>query len=196
MVIPSFEIRSYDQSWNSNTDQRRVQISQEYSAHNLCHGILVYGYNKAAVTAYNDADAMKIDSQSSLFGFNVKYKSRDIINYPAVNDVNKRNQYLLDVHEKRYGKFNNALIDTSQGDDGLYWVPLTLIDLQSVDIHDNDTVNGYSGLSNQGSEIELIITNAKSGGTHSTDMRLNVVLCYYSIVTLDAKSGIVSRKNI
>ena len=129
MMINNFEIRMYNESFNSNSASKRIQLSTEYSHHNLVHGVLFYSYNNQAVTAYNDADCCKIDSQSNQIGFEIKYKSRSIVDYDAVNQLGQRNAYHIDVQERRGFALNHALIDTSISDEGLYWVPLTLIDL-------------------------------------------------------------------
>ena len=74
-------------------------------------------------------------------------------------------------------------------------MPLTLIDFQSVGINNLKNEGAYSGLSNANSEIELIFTNAVSGGTYATSPYLYSVLSFYNIVSLDAKTGIISKKN-
>ena len=195
MMINNFEIRMYNESFNSNTASKRIQLSTEYSHHNMVHGVLFYSYNNQAVSAFNDADCCKIDSQTNQIGFEIKYKSRSIVDYDAVNQTGQRNAYHIDVQERRGYALNHALIDTSVSSEGLYWVPLTLIDFQSVGINNLKTEGAFSGLSNANSEIELIFTNAVSGGTYATSPYLYSVLCYYQIVSLDAKTGIISKKN-
>ena len=185
----------YNESFNSNSASKRIQLSTEYSHHNLVHGVLFYSYNNQAVSAYNDADCCKIDSHSNQIGFEIKYKSRSIVDYDAVNQLGQRNAYHIDVQERRGFASNHALIDTSISAEGSYWVPLTLIDFQSVGINNLKNEGAYSGLSNANSEIELIFTNAVSGGTYATSPYLYSVLCFYNIVTLDAKTGIISKKN-
>ena len=195
MMINNFEIRMYNESFNNNAANKRIQLSTEYSHHNLVHGVLFYIFNNQAITAYNDADCCKIDSHSNQIGFEIKYKSRSIVDYDAVNQLGQRNAYHIDVQERRGFASNHALIDTSISAEGSYWVPLTLIDFQSVGINNLKTEGAYSGLSNANSEIELIFTNAVSGGTYATSPYLYSVLCFYNIVTLDAKTGIISKKN-
>ena len=73
MMINNFEIRMYNESFNANTASKRIQLSTEYSHHNMVHGVLFYSYNNQAVSAFNDADCCKIDSQSNQIGFEIKY---------------------------------------------------------------------------------------------------------------------------
>lgn len=194
MFVPRYETRTYTQDWNSNAAQRRIQLSQEFSHHTLCHQVKVWAYNKNAITTYNHADAGKIDSDFGLFGYQVKYKSRDIINFPNVDDKNKRAQYHLFNQENRYGKVNPTFVDGSG--EYKYWSPQTLIDFQGIHHHSLESIEGHSGLSNAGSEIEIVLTNAVDGGTYGTNVDLKTVLCYHSIVSLNPQTGLITRKNV
>lgn len=192
MVIQNFETRMYNETWNALTAQKRIQLTNEFSHRNLCFGLLVYIYNNQAVTAYNDTDCMKIDSQASLIGFQIKYKSRTIVDYSLNSELGRRNAYHINIGEKLYKNFNHALIDLTVSDESKYWVPLTFLDFSSIDNHAPDTHHIYSGLSNSGSELEIVLTN--TSGVFATSPYIYATLCYNTICQLDPKTGNVSKK--
>jgi hypothetical protein len=155
---------------------------------------MIYHYNKTAVSAYNDADCCKIDSQATNIGFELRYKSRPIIKFDAVADSAKRVKYFSDTHKRRYGVNINPSLVSQSTTLGAYWTPLTFIDLQSVGTSDYDLLETHSGLSNANAELELILTNAVSGGTYSTSTKLYVVLCYYEFAMWNTKNKVLEFK--
>jgi hypothetical protein len=194
MIIPKYDDRVYSLAWNATTDSQRIQLTNDFTFRSMCHGILVYLYPQSNVTAYNDADCCLVHSRLGLIGWELKYKSRTVLKMDSANDNQMKVQYYHRVNELRYGKTVNRTLISDDGTSpsaGTLFVPLTFIDLQGIEF-DSDTEAVYSGISNAGGELELILTN--NLGAFSTSAYLHVVLCYYEGCTVDAKSGMVTYK--
>ena len=178
-------------SWNATTDSFRVQLSQEFSHYRNCNGIYVYLYPSSNVTTYNDADCMKVNSSASLIGWELRWKSRTIINFSTPTDLNRKVKYYHDTYQKKHGKFLDDAMISDSTDKSKVWIPLTMIDLQSVGNGSNDDHSlVYSGIGNQNSDLELILYNTQGAFCAGTCL-LNVVLGYMEFFSLDSKSGTV-----
>lgn len=190
MLLRKYDVKTYQLSFNANSVQQRVQLSQDFSLRNIVYGVYVYIYDYTRITAYNDADSMKIFSGSDVIGWELKFKSKTIHKYDAVLDKGKRNKYYFDTYRNSNGRLIPSNLIQQNDNVTQYFVPLTFIDLANV--HDgllnSETVSGLPS----NSDLELIITNAVSGGTFSTSCFLNVALCYYERCKLDPKSGVLT----
>ena len=178
-------------SWNATTDSFRVQLSQEFSHYRNCNLIYVYLYPSSNVTAYNDADCMKVNSGLALIGWELRWKSRTIINFSTAVDNNRKAKYYHDTYYKKYGKIIDDSMINDSTDKSKVWIPLTMIDLQSVGNGSGDDHSlVFSGISNQNSDLELILYNTQGAFCAGTCL-LNVVLGYTEFFNLDPKSGVV-----
>lgn len=190
IILHKYDERQYSLSnFNTVGSQLRVQLSSEFSAHKLCHSVLVYAYDTGSMTAYNSAANCKLYSSVSQFGFQLNFKGTTIQKFDTANQLGQRLKYFTDVYKNRNGMLPNPAFLTS-ADNTANLAPLTLIDLQSVDISDfAGVIDTHSGVSNiTGTEMELIITNLNA---LSTTVSLFVVIGYYEVATLST-SGIVS----
>jgi hypothetical protein len=186
IFVPKYDTRTFV----PNATTQRIQLQTDFSHHSLCHGILVYFWDTALITAYNDADSCKVYSGVAKLGFEVKYKSRSIVKLDTAGETNKRAKYHHDVHFKRYGKIMNSDLVSEATTVANLYVPLTFIDLQSVALQDNDIEDIYSGVNNESVGLELIVSSM-SGAVFTATTQLYVVLCYYEVMVLDAKTGIL-----
>jgi len=193
--VQKYADRMYNLSFNAAGVQKRVQLGTEFSSYRNINGLYVYIYDKAKVSAYNDTDCCKVDSDLTLLGYELKFKTRTVLKMDATTDKGRKAKYYYDNHFKRFGRaINSDLIDNSTNLTK-FFVPLTYIDLQSVanGSNDNDRLV-YSGISNKDAELELIITN--TSGAYSTDCYLYVVLSYLEFHTLNPQTGVVSELQI
>ena len=165
---------------------KRIQLGTEFSSYRNINGVYVYIYDKAKVTTYNDTDCCKIDSDLTLLGYELKFKTRTVLKLDATTDKGRKAKYYYDSHFKRYGRQINSDLITNGTNLTKYFIPLTYIDLQSVANGSNDDDRlVYSGISNKDAELELIISN--TSGAYSTDCYLYVVLSYLEFFHLDPK---------
>jgi len=180
-------------SWNSTTDSHRIQLSQDFSHYRNCNLIYVYIYPSSNVTAYNDTDSMKIGSSLGLIGWELRWKSRTIINFSQVTDINRKAKYYHDTYYKKHGKVMDDAMISDSTDKSKVWIPLTMIDLQSVGNGSDDEHRlVFSGIENKNSDLELILYNTQGAYCASTCL-LNVVLGYTQFFNLDAKTATVSE---
>lgn len=189
-AIPCYEDKMYSIPWNTGSDTQKISLSNDFSSHDMCTHVAIYLYDPARVTAYNDGDCVKTFSGADTIGFQLRYNAKDILKMTDVTDLNKRVNYHHHVHNRRYGKpINHNLLTANAGNEGLFYIPLTSIDLSGFEhaVYNEDThIAGINNSSN--GSLDLIVNNAVSGGTFSTGVYLYVVLCYTKIGKLD-KSG-------
>lgn len=195
MVIPKFDDRMYATKWNAVGDSLRIQLTNDFTFRPMCHGILVYLYQQDAVTTFADAEAVKLHSRNKLIGWELKYKSRSVLKFDQATDVGAKATYYHRSNIKRFGTpLNTDLI----ADDGTAlslattMVPVTFVDLQNLESSDAENEKVYSGISNGGGELELILTNTE--GVFSVSPYVYVVLCYYEGALLDGKNGVITYK--
>ena len=178
-------------SWNATTDSVRIQLSQDFSHYRNCNLIYVYLYPSSNVTAYNDSDCMKVHSSLTLLGWELRWKSRTIVNFSNSTDNNRKAKYYHDTYLKKHGKVMDDAMVSDSSDKSKVWIPLTMIDLQSVGNGSNDDDRlVYSGIANQNSDLELILYNTQGAFCAGTCL-LNVVLGYTEFFNLDSKTGVV-----
>lgn len=183
-------------SWNSTNDSLRIQLSQDFSHYKNCNAIYVYAYPSANVSSYNDADCMRVGSSVGLFGWELRWKSRTILNFSNATDANRRCKYYHDTYYKKHGKVMDDAMVSDNTDKSKVWIPLTMVDLQSVGNGSNDDDRlVFSGISNQNSDLELILYNNQGAYCNGTCL-LNVVLGYTEFFNLDAKTGHVREINV
>lgn len=194
MIVPKYDDRMYALNWNSTSSQQRIQLTNDFTFRHMVHGIQLYLYAQDLVTAYNDADCCKVNSGVDLIGWELKYKSRSVVKLDSITERGKRAKYYLDNHTRRYNKPMNSNLISASDLAGQLFVPLTFIDLQSVSNVNYSHDNIYSGVSNGGGELELIITNTL--GAFSANCYLYVVLCYYEGVCLDKTGNIIYKKDL
>jgi len=187
-IIENFEDRMFNIPFNVVGASRRIQLSTEYSARRIIHGIFLYAYDPNRLTTWNDSDAHFTYSGSDLLGFEVRYKTRSIIKMDTPADEGKRVKYYIDNLRKRWGKAPNTDLIDDSNNTGKHLIPLTFIDFQNVQITDNDIEKVHSGLPNQ--DIEIIVTNCS--GAFSTSAFLFASVCYYEFAFINPKTGIVS----
>lgn len=192
IVIQRFAEKQFSlASWNSTSDSHRVQLSQEFSPYRICNGILLYITPTSNVTAYNDTDCMKVGSSADLLGWELRWKSRTILDFKFASDKGRKVKYYHDTYMKRHGKPLDTDMITGTTNKSNVWIPLTWVDLQSVANGSNDDDrNVYSGISNKDSDLELIIYNTQ-GAYCASSCILNVCLGYVEFFQLDPKTGAV-----
>ena len=195
LPIQKYADRMYNLSFYAVAVTKRIQLGTEFSSYRNINGVYVYIYDKAKVTTYNDTDCCKIDSDLTLLGYELKFKTRTVLKLDATTDKGRKAKYYYDSHFKRYGRQINPDLITNGTNLTKYFIPLTYIDLQSVANGSNDDDRlVYSGISNKDAELELIISN--TSGAYSTDCYLYVVLSYLEFFHLDPKTGVVSELNL
>jgi len=190
--IQRFAEKQYSlSSWNATTDTQRIQLSQDFSHYRNCNLIYVYLYPSSNVTAYNDSDCMKVNSGLGLIGWELRWKSRTIVNFSQSTDNNRKAKYYHDTYYKKHGKVMDDAMISDNTDKSKCWIPLTMIDLQSVGNGSNDDDRlVFSGIANQNSDLELILYNTQGAYCAGTCL-LNVVLGYTEFFNLDSKTGVV-----
>jgi hypothetical protein len=181
-VLPKYDIKTFPVNFSTTSATLRVQLSSEFSTRTTVHGISLYAYNTAGITAYNDADACKIDSSVGQLGWEVKYKSKTVMKYDTSVNENVRRRYQFESYQKKHAKPMPPTLALESDDTTKYWIPNTFIDLTNCEVHDEDTtiVSGFPS----NSDLELIVYNATPGGSYSTSANLQVALCYYEIAKL------------
>ena len=195
ICLQKYADRMYNLSFNALNVQKRIQLGTEFSSYRNINGVIIYIYDKAKVTAFNDADCCKVDSDLTLLGFELKFKTRSVLKMDAVTDKGRKAKYYHDSNLKRFGRSINSDIIDNSTNLTKYFVPLTHVDLQSVANGSNDSDRlVYSGISNKDAELELIITN--TSGAYSTDCYLYVVLSYLEFHVLDPKTGVLNEMQI
>jgi len=68
-------------SWNSTSDTFRVQLSNDFSSFSNCNMIYVYiTPTTQSYNAFNSASCCQVNSEANLLGWELKFKSRTILN--------------------------------------------------------------------------------------------------------------------
>jgi hypothetical protein len=139
---------------------------------------------------------MRIGSSLNLLGWELRWKSRTIVNFSQSTDKNRKAKYYHDVYHKRHGKHIDEAMISDATDKSKVWIPLTYVDFQSVENGSNDDDRlVYSGIANQNSDLELIIYNTQ-GAYCAGSCILNIVLGYLEFFNLDSKNGVVKEINL
>jgi len=134
---------------------------------------------------------MRVNSSVNLIGWELRWKSRTIVNFSTAADNNRKVKNYHDTYQKKHGKFLDDAMISDFTDKSKVWIPLTMIDLQSVGNGSNDDHSlVYSGIGNQNSDLELILYNTQGAFCAGTCL-LNVILGYTEFFNLDSKSGTV-----
>lgn len=187
IVIPKYDVKTYQVNFSTSSALQRVQLSTEFSTRPLVHGIWVYMFNTAAITAYNDADCCKVDSSVSQIGFELKFKSKTIMKYETTAMANMRRRFLFESYQRKHAKVCPPALTQESDDTTKVWIPPMFIDLSNTELHREDA-DVLAGLPSN-SDIELIVYNVTSGGNYSSNANLNVALCYYERAVINPANG-------
>lgn len=184
MVIQRFQEKLFNISFNATTANQRIQINNTFSNFPVCNCIYIYSYNPAGVTAYNDADCCKTDSDVSLIGWELKLNTKTLHKFDASADKQKKVKYYSESYEKEFGKpINPEMIDNSTTLTK-YWTLTSKVDLSNIAVGVNDNNREiYSGISST-NDMELTIWN--TSGAYSTSTYLYVMLGYLEWFRLDS----------
>jgi hypothetical protein len=181
-LLPKYDVKTYQVDFSTTTAIQRIQLSTEFTRRTTVHAICLYMYNTAGITAYNDADACKIDSSVGQLGWEVKYKSKTVMKYDTSVNENVRRRYQFEAYQKKHAKPMPPTLALESDDTSKIWIPNTYIDLTNCEVHDEDTtvVSGFPS----NADLELIVYNATPGGSYSSSANLQVALCYYEMARL------------
>jgi len=187
VVLPKYDVKTYQVNFSTSSALQRVQLSTEFSTRPLVHGIWVYLYNTAGVSAYNDADCCKVDAGVNQIGWELKFKSKTIIKYDTVAMANMRRRFLFESYQRKHAKSCPPALCQESDDTTKVWIPPMFIDLSNTELHREDA-DILAGLPSN-SDLELIIYNAVSGGNYSANANLQVALCYYERAQINPSNG-------
>jgi len=187
MLLHKYDVKTYQCNFSTASASQRIQLSTEFTIRPLVKSIILYMYNTNAVTTFDDADCCKVDSSVNQLGFELKFKSKTILKYDATNQANNRRRYLFETYERKHGQVYPLSLCQESDDTSKVWVPPTVIDLSSVEKHDDDS-HVVAGLPSN-SDLELIVTNAVAGGNYSSNCNLQVCLEYCERVQLNPTNG-------
>ena len=192
MVVQKFQEKMFPISFNATTANQRIQINNTFSNFPNCNCIYIYSYNQAGVTAYNDADACKIDSDISLLGWELKLNTKTVHKMDASTDKAKKVKYYSQSFEKEHGRPMNPDLLSNSTNFTKFWTLTTKIDLSNIGVGVNDNNRQiYSGISSA-NDMELTIYN--TSGAYSTSTYLYVMLGYLEFFKLSPNGQLVEVK--
>eukprot|EP00760_Papus_ankaliazontas_P039929 PhM_4_TR9813/c2_g1_i4/m.21892 len=192
MVVQRFQEKVYPISFNATTANLRLQINNLFSHYPHCNCIYVYSYNPSGVTAYNDADCCKVDSDVNLLGWELKLNTKTVHKMDASTDKAKKVKYYSQSFEKEHGRPINPDLLSNSTDFTKFWTLTTKIDLSNIGVGVNDNNRQiYSGISSA-NDLELTIYN--TSGAYSTATYLYVMLGYLEFFKLSPNGELIEVK--